>query len=97
MGCWVCNPLCGRCRKELKAPKKCPTCGAYNIRGYYVDNKCNQCGNDMGIGYHRPVRCLYTGLICGRACSRSKVRLPHGEVKACSNRIFVKNTIVDDQ
>ncbi|UWG99069.1 hypothetical protein LPY66_09895 [Dehalobacter sp. DCM] len=83
MGCWVCNPLCGRCRKEEKAPKKCPNCGTFHIRGFYQNNQCNHCGSDLGDGSRESVHCLYSGLMCSTPCKRYRIALPNGMLNPC--------------
>lgn len=84
-GCWICNPMCGKCQPAPKKSGTCPDCGTCTIFDRVdivngVDLHCKKCGKDMNdLVRPQPVRCNYSGLICAYPCGKSSSpRHDHG-------------------
>ena len=77
MGCWLCNPLCGRCKPPWRKCI-CPECG----QAVLVEKKkylaadhinCDSCGADVtDVIYVEPVKCGFSGWWCAYPCGKSK-------------------------
>lgn len=76
-GCWVCNPLCGKCQPAPKKSGRCPVCGVCTIfdRKDIAAGKelhCKKCGEDLTeLVRPVPIRCNFSGLICAYPCGKS--------------------------
>ena len=77
-GCWICNPMCGKCQPAPMKAGKCPDCGTTTVfeRPDILAGKtllCKKCGKDL-TGEVRPdvVRCNYSGKLCAYPCGKSR-------------------------
>lgn len=76
-GCWICNPMCGRCRPPAYRSCTCAICGMLNIfpRQDVVRKEglfCKRCGADLASEVvPKVVRCKYSGLVCAYPCGNS--------------------------
>lgn len=76
-GCWICNPLCGRCQPAPKKSGKCPACNTVTIfdKLDIIAGKklaCKKCGHDMSeLVRPEVVRCQYSGLLCAYPCGKA--------------------------
>lgn len=91
-GCWICNPMCGKCQPAPMKSETCPDCGALNIfeRATVLgedDLLCSRCGRDLSDSVRpKPVKCNYSGLICAYPCGNSTVpRHDHGDMVCLRN------------
>ncbi|MEG0990652.1 hypothetical protein [Gordonibacter sp.] len=88
-GCWVCNPLCGKCQPPPKKSGRCPTCGTYTIfdRTDIIANKlllCKKCGEDLSTQVRpQPLRCNYSGRICVYPCGKGANAHPQRGYQVC--------------
>ena len=86
-GCWICNPMCGRCQPAPMKSGKCPDCGETTIfeRRRILAGEalvCKKCGRGMAeIVVPRPVRCNYSGKVCAYPCGKStSPKHEHGDL-----------------
>lgn len=76
-GCWVCNPLCGKCQPAPKKACTCPSCGTCTVfdRHDIMEGKpllCKKCGEDLApLVKPKVVRCNHSGLLCAYPCGKS--------------------------
>lgn len=77
-GCWICNPLCGRCQPAPKKSGGCPSCGTVTIFDKTdiiagAPLLCKKCGKDLGeMVRPKTVRCASSGLLCAYPCGKSR-------------------------
>ena len=91
-GCWICNPMCGRCQPTAFKSCNCPDCGTLNIfeRSKVISGDvllCKSCGADL-TDLVRPevVRCAYSGKLCAYPCGKSKSpKHEHGDLPCKRN------------
>ena len=76
-GCWICNPMCGKCQPAPLKSGRCPDCGTANVfeRPKILSGStllCKKCGKDM-TDLIKPdvVRCNYSGKFCAYPCGKS--------------------------
>ena len=76
-GCWICNPMCGKCQPAPMKAGKCPDCGETTVfqRADILAGetlRCKRCGKDL-TDMVRPevVRCNYSGKLCAYPCGKS--------------------------
>ena len=86
-GCWICNPMCGKCQPAPLKSATCPACGTLNIfeRERVLSKDplvCKGCGEDLtDMVRPKPVKCNYSGYICAYPCGNSKSpRHDHGDM-----------------
>lgn len=84
-GCWVCNPLCGKCQPAPKKSGNCPTCGTCTIFDRVEISAgetllCKKCGEDLTpLVRPKTIRCQYSGLVCIYPCGKgTNSRSDHG-------------------
>ena len=76
-GCWICNPMCGKCQPAPLKSATCPDCGKVNVfeRPAIMageDLLCAGCGLDLSAAVRpKVVRCNYSGLLCAYPCGKS--------------------------
>lgn len=76
-GCWICNPMCGRCKPPAYKSVKCPECGALNIiqKADVIERTglaCKRCAHDLTEEVvPKPIRCKFSGLVCAYPCGKS--------------------------
>ena len=77
-GCWICNPMCGKCQPAPMKAGKCPDCGTTTVfeRPDILAGKtllCKKCGKDL-TDEVRPdvVRCNYSGKLGAYPCGKSR-------------------------
>ncbi|MDO4289900.1 MAG: hypothetical protein Q4C41_01555 [Eggerthellaceae bacterium] len=77
-GCWICNPLCGRCRPTPYKSATCPDCGTVNLfeKARIVAGGpllCKKCKRDLTADVTpKVVKCNYSGKLCAYPCGTSK-------------------------
>lgn len=86
-GCWICNPMCGRCQPTAFKSQKCPDCGTTNVyeRPVVIAEEtllCKKCGKDLtDMVKPEVVRCNYSGKLCAYPCGKSKSpKHEHGDL-----------------
>lgn len=78
-GCWICNPMCGKCQPAPLKSTTCEDCGTLNIfeRSEVLSDDrllCKKCGKDLtDIVTPKTVVCNYSGYVCAYPCGNSKV------------------------
>lgn len=76
-GCWICNPMCGKCQPPALKSHKCPECGETTVFEKAAIKggetlRCKKCGYDMtDLVVPVPIRCNYSGKICAYPCGKS--------------------------
>lgn len=89
-GCWICNPMCGKCQPAPIKSTTCKECGTLNLferpeilaGGKLV---CKKCGTDLTDEIRpKPVICNYSGLVCAYPCGNSTVP-KHDNIKCERN------------
>ena len=88
-GCWVCNPLCGKCQPAPKKSGRCPECGMCTIFDCEViksgaELHCKKCGADL-TELVRPetVKCNFSGLWCAYPCGKGTSSHPENGYQIC--------------
>lgn len=85
-GCWICNPMCGKCQPAPLKSATCEQCGTPNVfereKILSSDLLCKKCGNDLtAVVRPKPVKCNYSGYVCAYPCGNSKVpKHEHGDM-----------------
>jgi hypothetical protein len=88
-GCWVCNPLCGKCQPPALKDGFCPECNKHTVfkRGDILGDDpllCKTCGNDLsGIVRPETLLCAYSGLRCTYPCGKAKGKTPTNGYQIC--------------
>lgn len=76
-GCWICNPMCGRCKPPAYKSGTCPECGTMTLFDKAVIKQggplpCKKCGVDLSEDVRpKVVKCNYSGLLCAYPCGNS--------------------------
>lgn len=77
-GCWVCNPMCGKCQPAPKKSFVCPACGTCTIFDRFTQIQagarlvCRKCGLDVTESVRpKPVTCNFSGLMCAYPCGKA--------------------------
>ena len=76
-GCWICNPMCGKCQPAPMKSGNCPDCGMVTIfqRAEIMEGGallCKKCGRDLTKEVRPKVTlCNYSGLLCAYPCGKS--------------------------
>lgn len=85
MGCWSCNPFCGRCKPPRARPVQCPDCQTYNSPDFNQSNQCRKCGAELPVqaAVSRVVLCFYSGLLCANPCQKHTFVGKDGVVRPC--------------
>lgn len=84
-GCWICNPMCGKCQPAPIKSTTCKDCGTLNLfeRPVILAGEallCKKCGRDLSDEIRpKPVLCNYSGYVCAYPCGNSKVP-EHGNI-----------------
>lgn len=96
MGCWFCNPLCGKCKPPM-VKIICPYCGRAIIvsKPKYLrqeDKYCPFCQKIVSWElYIPPAKCSYSAKICAYPCGKkSKSNL--GMPQKCPNNTPPENS-----
>lgn len=77
-GCWICNPMCGKCQPATLKSGKCPQCSESAVfEREKIQSKepllCKRCGFDLSdLVRPQVVRCNYSGLLCAYPCGKSR-------------------------
>ena len=86
-GCWICNPMCGKCQPAPLKSATCPECGTLNVfeREPIIagaDLLCKKCGFDLAPEVRpKVVKCNYSGYVCAYPCGNSRVpKHEHGDM-----------------
>jgi hypothetical protein len=70
MGCWFCNPYCGKCRPPDIKPRNCESCGTVNFDHELTD--CAECGVELpAVAFPVPRFCNYVRQDCANPCGRA--------------------------
>lgn len=76
-GCWICNPMCGKCQPAPLKAGTCPQCAETTVfeRDKVQSSEallCKKCGFDLSDAVRPEVtRCNYSGLLCAYPCGKS--------------------------
>ena len=90
MGCWSCNPFCGKCKPPYRKAI-CPKCGKLTIvpKEKYLASteiQCANCGEDItDLIYVHPVYCHFSELICAYPCGRKDTKKTELSIPCISN------------
>lgn len=86
-GCWICNPMCGKCQPAPMKAGKCSDCGTTTVFERLVIMSgakllCKKCGKDLTAQVvPEVVRCNYSGKLCAYPCGKSKSpKHDHGDL-----------------
>ena len=77
-GCWICNPMCGKCQPAPLKSTNCPDCNTLNVfeRPAILAGDpltCKKCGRDLGPEVRpKPVHCNYSSWVCAYPCGNSQ-------------------------
>lgn len=88
-GCWVCNPLCGKCQPPPKKSGHCPECGACTLfdRDEILGGgslACRSCGHDLTLSVRpQPIQCNYSGMACAYPCGKGRGETPTLGYQTC--------------
>lgn len=95
-GCWVCNPMCGKCQpapKKSRVCSECGTCTIFDRRDILSGARltCKGCGKDLTDEVRpAPLRCNFSGLVCAYPCGKATSADP-----LKPNQLCLKNTPPD--
>ena len=76
-GCWICNPMCGKCQPPPLKAGNFPDCGTTTVfERKTVESKepllCKKCGKDLSeLVRPKVVKCNYSGKLCAYPCGKS--------------------------
>lgn len=86
-GCWICNPMCGKCQPTAYKAGVCPYCKTMTMFGRREviaggPLKCKKCGTDIReVVQPEVVRCNYSGKLCAYPCGKStSPKHEHGDL-----------------
>ena len=77
-GCWICNPMCGKCQPAPLKSATCPECGTLNV----FEREPIIAGFDLAPEVRpKVVKCNYSGYVCAYPCGNSRVpKHEHGDM-----------------
>jgi hypothetical protein len=90
-GCWVCNPICGKCKPPAKKAGSCNVCGfvtVFDKTDIVLKQSlcCKMCGADLSLlVVPAPVCCSYCGQWCAYPCGKGTGPEPKIGLQKCAH------------